>query len=291
MALPRRSTFEGRCSRWTSTRSANSAVNRSAISSSWARTSTSDRLNTDTSEPNAEKTCPSSTAMNPPPMMPRRRGSSSSRMIESEVWNPVSTRPGIGGDDRTRPGGDEDVGGAQSASLHVDLVRADEASRALDEGRVGRPRLAVLPAALGDRIDAAEHAVADGGPVGAVDADVDPHPGAVAGVDDHVRRPDEHLGRDAPHVEARPPERAALDDRDAAVGQVLGDRVPRSRSDDDQIELLGLAVLDGHVQVNVAAPRFLPSPSDRRGRPRQAPAVTVVPPRRAVARPSSRARR
>ena len=35
--------------------------------------------------------------MKPPPMIPRRLGSSSSRMIESDVWNPVWTRPSIGG--------------------------------------------------------------------------------------------------------------------------------------------------------------------------------------------------
>ena len=57
----------------------------------------SERANSVTSDPSAEKTWPISAAMNPPPMMPSRSGSSASRMIESDVWNPVSTRPSIGG--------------------------------------------------------------------------------------------------------------------------------------------------------------------------------------------------
>ena len=66
---------------------------------SWSnsRSSVFERLKIVTCEPRPENTWPISTAMNPPPMMPSRFGSSGSRMIESDVWNPVSISPAIGG--------------------------------------------------------------------------------------------------------------------------------------------------------------------------------------------------
>ena len=82
-------------------------------------------------------------------------------MIESEVWNPVSTRPWIGGTTGRAP--------AAISTFGAVIVRPSTSStlspmnRAVPSIRVrfGVPVAAVPAAAGGDRIDPAEDAVAD----------------------------------------------------------------------------------------------------------------------------------
>ena len=87
-----------------------------------------DRLKIVTCDPSPENTWPISTAMKPPPMMPSRFGNSASRMIESDVWNPVSINPAIGGTSggyRRRAG----CSGGDAAAFDVEGVRIDEVGR------------------------------------------------------------------------------------------------------------------------------------------------------------------
>ena len=71
--------------RWTSQRSQASSVKRSATVSSWERSSSSLRPTTETREPKAENTCANSAAMYPEPRITRCSGTSSMRMIVSDV--------------------------------------------------------------------------------------------------------------------------------------------------------------------------------------------------------------
>ena len=126
--------------------------------------------------------------------------------------------------------------GSNLLAVHCHPLGGREAGRACEHGHVGQ-FLAVLAPALGDGVDAAEDAVSDGGPVRSVEPG--PHPEAlpVGGLLGQLRRVHEHLGRNAPNVEAGAPEEPALDYRDVP-GVVLGPdhRVARSRADDQQVE-------------------------------------------------------
>ncbi len=57
-----------------------------------------------TEEPNRENTCPSSTAIGPPPMMARDAGASSVSMASRLIQYGVSASPGIGGTEALAPG-------------------------------------------------------------------------------------------------------------------------------------------------------------------------------------------
>ena len=98
------------------------------------------------------------------------------------------------------------------------------------------PVRAVVPPGVRDRVDPAEHAVADVGPPHLVDRRVDPE---VAGPGDGARDVGgvhEHLGRDAADVEAGAAERAVLDQRDVEVLEAgVEERVARAGADDDQV--------------------------------------------------------
>ena len=142
---------------------------------SWSnpRSSVFERLKIVTCDPSAEKTCPISTAMNPPPMMPSRFGSSGSRMIESDVWKPVSIESGDRRHDRSRPGGEQDVRCGDAPALDVEGVLVDEVGGPLDQRDVRRSGRPVVAPARRDRVDQTEHPVADRRPVGAVEPCVD----------------------------------------------------------------------------------------------------------------------
>ena len=70
----------------------------------------------------------------------------------------------------------------------------------------------VVLARVGDGVDPAEHAVPDRGPVDRRRGEVHSESGGIGGVEDPVGRHDEHLGGDAPDVQAGAPEGASLDD-------------------------------------------------------------------------------
>ena len=127
------------------------SVKRSAMSWSKPRSILADRANSVTSEPSPAKTCPISAAMNPPPMIPSRGGSESRRMIESDVWNPVSTRPLIGGTIGRGPAAISTCGAVIDAAVDVEHLVADEPRRALDQRQVRRARRPILapPAEIG----------------------------------------------------------------------------------------------------------------------------------------------
>ena len=73
--------------------------------------------------------------------------------------------------------------------------------------------------------------------------DVDPEPGRLARLDDPVGRQDEHLRRDAAHVEAGATEATLLDQADVEMVQARGDDgVARRRTDDDEVVVAVLHV-------------------------------------------------
>src|SRR5699024_905364 len=112
-------------------------------------------------------------------------------------------RAGAGGDhDLVRfellgASGSGGVGGGDG-----ELVWAGEPGLAQVGGGVGAAAAAVLQAAGGDRIDAAEDAVADVAPAHAFQPGVDAEPGGLTDAGGHFGRINEHLGGDAAHVQA-----------------------------------------------------------------------------------------
>ena len=137
---------------------------------------------------------------------------------------------------------DPPVRGDRDAGAGVEGHRSGEPGLlAVDRDVVGL--LAVGLAIGGDRVDPAEDAVADGRPVGPDAVDVDPEPGRLARLDDPVGRQDEHLRRDAPHVEAGATEATLLDQADVEMVQARGDDgVARPRADDDEVVVAVLHV-------------------------------------------------
>jgi hypothetical protein len=122
--------------------------------------------------------------------------------------------------------------------LDADLLWSDEAGRALEDGDVRAILDAVAPAGLGDRIDPAEDAVADRGPVDAQQLLPNAEASRLAWRVGDVGGVYEHLGRDAADVEAGSAERAALDDRDRPVVEAgIEDRVARAGADDAEVEV------------------------------------------------------
>jgi hypothetical protein len=91
-----------------------------------------------------------------------------------------------------------------------------------EEGDVGAAVLAVVLASGGDGIDAAEHSVHDVRPAHLVDRRVDP---VARGIADGLRDlggVHEHLGGNAPDVEAGAAERRMLlEQRDFQVGEAI----------------------------------------------------------------------
>ena len=111
----------------------------------------------------------------------------------------------------------------------------------------------------GDRVDPAEHAVADVGPAHLVDGGVDAEmAGARHGPRD-VGGVHEHLGRDAAHVQAGAAEGAVLDQRHVEVVEAgVEEGVARAGADDDQVVVahrsrLGSGGADGTRRPGVAA--------------------------------------
>ena len=122
---------------------------------------------------------------------------------------------------------------------HSQTPVAHETRVALEHGDVGAFGAdSIATSAVGNRIDPPEDAIPNSGPIGAVKAGGD----AVAarrrdGVCD-VGRVHEHLGGDAPHVQAGAAEDAPFDDRNRPVVEFrAGDGVSRAGSDDDQVEV------------------------------------------------------
>ena len=153
--------------------------------------------------------------------------------------------PGVAdhvGDVRPRAGGHhDDIAGDGLARPGVDGARADEAGVPVVDGDVLAAVAPEVLAALGDRVDAVvEHAGLHRRPVDAVDVGVDVEAGGLADLLDGVGGVDEHLGRDAPDVEAGAPEAPLLADRDRLVGEVVVDqRVAGAGADQDDVEVPG----------------------------------------------------
>ena len=106
-------------------------------------------------------------------------------------------------------GGDHDPVGRERhvRPLDVQLAGTGEPGVPLVERDVAAPLGAVVPPGRGDRVDPAEHAVADVGPAHLVDGRVDPQvPGPAHGAGE-VGGVHEHLGGDAADVEAGAAER------------------------------------------------------------------------------------
>jgi hypothetical protein len=146
------------------------------------------------------------------------------------------------GDHRARSGGEHiavgrDVGVPAGVQLDVHRLRPGEPPGAGVHGDVrALVALPVPPAAYGDRVDAAEDAVADGAPVHVLDVSLDAERrGAVQRVRD-LGRVLEHLRRDAAHVQAGAAEEIVLDDRDGPVVEGRsGYRVAGAGADDDEV--------------------------------------------------------
>ena len=199
--------------------------------------------------------CANSAAMNPPPddddpfgkrLHPHHRVARVDASLGVDAVQALDVQQ-----PRSAAGSDDPpVRGDRDAGAGVEGHRPGEPGRlAVDRDVVGL--LAVGLAVGGDRVDPAEDPVADGRPVGPDAVDVDAEPGRLAGLDDPVGRQDEHLRRDAPHVEAGATEATLLDQADVEVVQARGDDgVARPRADDDEVVV---AVL--HVAQRNFAPR------------------------------------
>ncbi len=176
------------------------------------------------------------------------------------MWNPVSTRPSIGGITGRPPAAIKTFAAASrrpstSSSPPPPGKRPDEARRPFDERDVRRSGGPVVATRGGDRVDPPEHTVADRCPVGAVEARRDPELVGVLRFECSIGGQHEHLRRDAPPIEAGPSEHAALDDGDLPVGEEVRDRVARSGADDDQVEVLWAAHT---AEWNTARPPNVP---------------------------------
>ena len=115
---------------------------------------------------------------------------------------------------------------------------ADESGVALEDGDVVLA-LAVLDPIRSNGVDPVEDPVTDRWPVRAVRGDVHVHHRSGLGRLDHpVRRQHQHLRWDASGVQAGAAEGATFDDRDVPVLELgAEDRVARSGSDDEQVEV------------------------------------------------------
>ena len=160
-------------------------------------------------------------------------------MIESDVWNPVSTRPLTGGTTGRAPAAISTCGAVMTRPSTSNTLSPMNRAVPSISVRFGVPvaRYSRPPAEIG--IDPAEDAVTDDRPVGAVELRVDPELRGGLRRHRHVGREDEHLGGDAPAVETRAAEHVALDERDLPAVEELRNRVARPAPDDDQVELLG----------------------------------------------------
>ena len=113
---------------------------------------------------------------------------------------------------------DEALGG-EDVVADAERLRRDEASLAEEDVDAVGP--AVGDSSVVERVDPTEHPVADRWPIGADPGGADPEAaGAADGLGD-VRGVHEHLGRDAPAVEAGPAEAVRLDHRDPPMGEVV----------------------------------------------------------------------
>ena len=144
------------------------------------------------------------------------------------------------GHHRPAAGGDHDlvgrdVGRAAVVQVDPEALRAGEAGGAhqrVDE----RQAVAVLAAGVGDGVESPEDPVTQLRPGDAVEAGAQLQPVTVRRVVGHVGRQHEHLGRDAPAVEARAAVAVPLDDGHAAIREaVVDDRVARAGAEDDEV--------------------------------------------------------
>ena len=134
----------------------------------------------------------------------------------SEVWY---SDPGLGDDRRDHrpgPGRHHDAVGADPGPVVDDqLVRAGEASPALEQGHVARLGAAAA-AVRGDLVDAREDAVLNGLPVHPGQLGAEAESGRAADLGGDVGGVREDLAGDAAPQQARPAEVTGLDERDRA---------------------------------------------------------------------------
>ena len=143
--------------------------------------------------------------------------------------------PAAGGDDPA-------VRGHGHAGAGVEGHRAGEPGLLVVDGDVVG-LVAVGLAVVGDGVDAAEDPVPDRRPVGADLTDVDTEASGLPRLLHPVGGQDEHLGGDAPDVEAGAAEPALLDQADVEVVEARGDHgVARPRADDDEVVVAVLHV-------------------------------------------------
>jgi hypothetical protein len=142
------------------------------------------------------------------------------------------------GDERARAGGDDDLLARDANVAHLEFALADEVRRVLVDVHVGQA-VAVLAATFRDGVDAVEHAMDDGRPVGAEELGANAEALVVLRVLREVGGVDEHLRGNAATVQAGAAEQATLHHGDApAVHLRPDDRVAGPGADDDQVVVL-----------------------------------------------------
>ena len=189
--------------------------------------------------------------------MTRRSGSVSMRITVSDVWKGTPDSATTAGTVGRLPAATtiRSAVSATSGPVDVQLAGTGEPGVALVERDVAAPVGAVVPPGRGDRVDPAEHAVADVGPAHLVDGRVDPQMAGPAHGAGEVGGVHEHLGGDAADVEAGATERPVLDERHVEVLEPrVEERVARAGADDDQVvvphgQRLDSADMDGTVRA------------------------------------------
>lgn len=187
--------------------------------------------------------------------------------VRGEVGN--LAQPGQRRDDRTRACGQHEPVGAQLVVADAEHLGSGEPG--LAEEHVDAAGLAVTDCLPVQRIDPAEDPAADGRPVRSRPSGTDAEPAGVADRLGNVRSMYQHLRRDAPAVQAGPPEAVGFHHRDPPVRE-LGSRqhVPAAGAYDHQVVFMG-----GHRLS------FLSAASARRGRRCAPPAGHRLPARSA----------
>ncbi len=216
-------------------------VNRSQMVSSQWRSMQLPRITSVTRVPKAEKTCANSAATKPLPTITRCSGNAGSRMMVSLVWYVTPEAAMAGGTVGREPAAITTWSAVNSFAIvgtqqiaPVGLDRSETRVRAvhIDVGR----RAPIVFAARPDRIDAAENPRNDVLPAHPVDVRIHAVPGRTPDRLGHLGGVDEHLGRDAPDVQAGPAEGALLADRDP-LGRIalVENAVARTGSNDREV--------------------------------------------------------
>ena len=153
-------------------------------------------------------------------------------------WHLDGKRPG------PRPRRDDDLVGADLHVADQQRVGVDETSVTLEQ-RHPRPVAAPLPPGSRNRVDAAEDAVADGGPVSPLEVQVDAEPGCLPRGHGTFSGDHEHLGGDAATIQTGAPEHGiVLDQSDVEMREpLINDGVARPGPDDGDIEMLHAPIL------------------------------------------------